>query len=149
MYFCDMKTEDKKKIAQTLYIKLGKSQKEISESVGVTEKTLKNWREKGNWDTLRAGEVSTPDELARSLYAQIQKISDHARDMNEPLTPSDTDQISKLSKAISNIKQKPTLGVISYVMEDFAQFLKKVNLGDAQVLIRHQMSFLEQKAKEA
>lgn len=147
MYFCYMKIDTKKKLAQSLYVRLGKTQKEIADSVSVTEKTIGRWKEKYKWDVLRAAEVSTPEELAKSLYASIFKITDAAKEEQRPLTAAETDQISKISKSIANIKQKPTLSVVSSIMEDFANWLKNRDLNDAQILIKHQMSYLEDRAK--
>ena len=141
-----MKNTQKKALAQELYVRLGKTQKQIAEQVGVTEKTIGRWKEDGNWEALRAAEISGPEELARTLYREIMKISQNAE--GRTLTSAEADQISKISTAIEKIQRRTTLGTVMEVMEEFVVYVKAIDIDLAQRIVTKQMDFLNMKAKE-
>ncbi|MBS1535320.1 MAG: hypothetical protein JST78_09600 [Bacteroidetes bacterium] len=60
--------------AKQLYVNEYLTQKEVSERVGVPEKTISKWRDKGNWDTLRTSMFVTKDVQLKKLYAQLDSI---------------------------------------------------------------------------
>lgn len=135
----------KRTIAQQLYVKTGKPQKDIAAELGLAEKTISGWKKKFNWDTLRAAEITGPVELAKTLYRQIAAISDLADAEGRIINDKEADRISKLAAAIEKIEKKATLGHYVQVMEDFIRYIKDIDLLLAQNVVNHQLNFIQKK----
>ena len=49
--------------------------KDIAAQVGVTEKTLRNWIDKGDWDAMKDAETITRSKLLQDSYKQLAAIN--------------------------------------------------------------------------
>ncbi|MCG9911854.1 MAG: DUF1804 family protein [Flavobacteriales bacterium] len=142
------RSETNRKLATELYVKLGQSQKDIAAQLGVSEKTVGEWKKKLNWETLRASEVSGSKHVIKTLHSQISKICEMAADENRELTDKEADRISKIAAAVERLEKKATLGHVVQVMEEFILYLKGINLTLAQEVVKHQLNFIQKKAHE-
>lgn len=85
--------------ALNLFIE-GKSIEDISEILNVPNKTLYNWRRKGDWDAyLRIGNI----EIARSVEQEVYKLVKEMIDTGKVGDASEVDKLVKLTKALERI----------------------------------------------
>lgn len=68
-------TEGKKQLAYFLFMQ-GTPQKDIASRVGVTEKTIGNWKVDGSWEAKRAAKTISMDELVTKALQKINELLD-------------------------------------------------------------------------
>ncbi|WP_271783879.1 hypothetical protein [Aquimarina algiphila] len=66
-----------KEHAQILYVNERLTKKEVASRVGVTQKTIGGWAEKGNWDNLRKSLLVTKENQLSMLYDQLEWLNTH------------------------------------------------------------------------
>ncbi len=121
--------------AKTLYIKDSLTQKEIAIKVGVTEATIRAWKEKGKWDDLRAIHTISKPEMIRAWYGQINEINIAISQREEGkryASSKESDTLLKLAQAIKSLESE--LG-ISDLVNSFTQlidFIKPQDLAKAK-----------------
>lgn len=131
---CTMKT-NLKQTAQTLYLE-GMAQKEIAQKLHLSEQTISKWKIAGQWDQLKESIAVSRDEIVKKLYQQLNTLlSDH---------PVNADHVSKINKAIREIKNQ--LNVSDYItcFMHFNQYLSSSGmLKEAQLLNSLQQQFIQ------
>lgn len=75
-----MTNKEKEILAQTLYMSGKFTQKAVAEMIGVTEKTIGKWVDKGNWEQMRQIQQVTKAELLKEAYAQLARINKRIND---------------------------------------------------------------------
>lgn len=107
----------KKSQARDLYVK-GFTMQNIAEIIGVTAKTLSNWKDQDNWD--RDKEVATikPSEIKRMILQYAVALK------NGEDLPYKADDLAKISAAFDRISDNKKEAI--YTMESldgFSQFM--------------------------
>lgn len=118
--------DTEKSYAKELYVRGGKTQKQIAVIVGVTEQALSGWIKTENWESEKINVVSSKREQLRTLYTQLGLLNEQnliALTDEDPLTNPNTDSLIKLTKAIKYLESD--LG-ISDIVETGMQFLEFV-----------------------
>ena len=73
-------TEILKELAERIYLSdYSLTQKEVSEKVGVTEKTISNWIESGKWKDKRNSLLVTKKNQLVNLYQQLEMINEEIK----------------------------------------------------------------------
>jgi uncharacterized protein YjcR len=116
--------KQRKELAATLYIEGGMTQKEISLYLETPEKTLKSWREKGSWDTLRAAHTITPSKIVAGIYVEIHETLLGAQAENRRLNAKEHDANLKAAKTIDLLSKKVSIASASGVFTAFNLKLK-------------------------
>lgn len=114
--------------AERLSVKEGKTQREISELLGVSEKTISKWSSKGQWlrqrkEYLTTTRIGPAQKLENALAALIENVEqgELIRD------PRVADQITKIVAAIKRLKgEGDILGETIEVMDRFTKYLNRV-----------------------
>ena len=70
-----MTREQKRNKARRLYTGSNLTRKQIAEDVGWTEKTLRNWIDKEDWDSLKDAKTITRRQLLQDAYSQLKAIN--------------------------------------------------------------------------
>lgn len=141
-----MNFQKKKELAKELYLNTTLTQKEIAERVGVTEKTLKKWREAGDWEKLKSAMLSTKDEIISRYLRMINSILEIAENDDRAVTDAEADKISKLNKAMDAINKELGLSVIIQVFQEYNAFLLPLNTDLAKANNIYQDKFINIKA---
>lgn len=121
-------------MAKVLYVQAEYSLERIAEMVGVSIRTIRNWKADNSWDDLKGLFESSSIEQARRYQKQIDLILDIAdRDGitddsgklkgPRPLTASETDIIYKLERMIATVKGEVGFSETSYVFKQFTRFV--------------------------
>jgi hypothetical protein len=90
--------ERKREIALDLYLNTEKTQKEICEIVGWTEKTFTDNKEKGLWEALKGATTITAANIIRQLYVRLEGLV-YADKI-------DADALIKVTKSIEFLSNK-------------------------------------------
>jgi DNA-binding XRE family transcriptional regulator len=133
--------DEKYAIAQDLFLDTDKTQKEIAEIVGVTEKTLGKWKTEGDWDMLKSASTVTSRKIIDNLYKRSYDLS---------LDPkSKPDDIIKLALSIEKLSnRKVTVSQIINVFKDFIAFAFKDNAELAKEINLLQKKYVDYKISE-
>lgn len=76
-------------------------QKEICERVGVTEKTVSEWKQKGQWDIKRTSKMMSTEDTFNRLLLRINELINQ-----EKFSP---DELSKLVSSMKAFKKDTTI----------------------------------------
>jgi hypothetical protein len=140
-----MTRKQKIDVARTLYLMTEKSQKEICEVVGWTEKTFTEQKQKGNWNEMRDTKSLTKQQIISMLHSQTLKIVEAAKDESRLLSAREVDSIAKLASSIDKMEKKATIETYIEVFEEYNRWLMTVNVDFAQRNNQHQDLFIQSK----
>src|SRR5256885_10308848 len=140
-----MTRNQKVEVARTLYLMTEKSQKEICDVVGWTEKSFTEQKQKGKWNELRDTKSLTKQQIISLLHTQTLKIIDAAKDENRLLSAREVDSIAKLAASIDKLEKKATLETFIEVFEHYNKWLMVVNMDFAQRNNHYQDLFIQSK----
>lgn len=112
--------EDKKALAQQLFLDTDKTQKEIATIAQITEKTLTKWKKEGDWELLRQAQTVTSANLISNLYQKAYDLS-----LEDKI---DADKLVKLANTIEKLSNKKvTVSNMINVFKDFTSWAFGVN----------------------
>lgn len=116
---------EKRKQAQTLYVRNGVLQQDIADIVGVSEKTISLWKNADGWEKQRAAVTTTKDSELTRLYSMLSSLngSIEQREVKYP-TPGEADTLNKLSSAIAKLEQDTGLSATVNVFIRFTKWLR-------------------------
>lgn len=121
--------------AKTLYVRESLTQKEIANRVGVTEATIRAWKEKGKWDELRAIHTISKPEMIRAWYAQINQINiaiSQREEGHRYASSKESDTLLKLSQSIKNLEAELGISEYANAFTDLLDWLKPQDLQKAK-----------------
>ena len=143
------KTNEKKQQAQFIYMAGGKTQKEIADMIGVSERSVHSWVHQYAWDKLRLAAFQAPATIADNLSAQIVELQNviAAREPGKRYpTPQEAEVSRKLISSWEKMKRHPSLSVNMQVLETFRNYIRPVDKDFAQKLGRYTNDFIGEKA---
>lgn len=127
-----MDNQQKKEVAKALYLNTDKSQREICEIVGWTEKTFSDTKSKQRWGEIKETKNLTKQQIISMLHAQTLKTMQLAQDENRLLKASEVDCIAKLTASIDKLERRATIETIIEVFEEYNNWLLTLNVPLAQ-----------------
>ena len=142
-----MTAKQKIEVARTLYLMTEKSQKEICEVVGWTEKTFTDQKNKREWNALKETKSLTKQQIISMLHTQTFKLIEGAKDENRLLSAREIDSVAKLTSSIDKLETKATIETFIEVFEDYNKYLISVNVDFAQRNNGYQDLFIQNKIK--
>lgn len=133
----------KQEIAAMLFIHSGYDGKEIAEHLGVTQKTVSEWKEKGEWTRLKAAQTVTKEKLVTNMYDSILDIQEKVREAGRLQTAAETDQILKLAKAAELMDKKVSIPLSISVFKAFNEFCVNSKLTNLKEYMDLQKRFVQ------
>lgn len=126
MQFCSVKNEKmaklrEQKLAEDLYIKGKKTNKEIAELVGVSEKTIGDWVEKFKWKDRRNAQLASTNNGITNLKALVdlyaQKLIDLENNEEGDIKERArlTDALSKANKTLESFEKDNKIPYATYI----------------------------------
>lgn len=115
-------------VALELYLEGSMSQAEIADLIGVSERTILNWKTKGQWEKQLALRQQTPQELESDIIEIIAEIVKSRKDEKDPGQRLKlADELSKYNKIWDKLKKDSRLSLTEHitVMKDFIAFAQK------------------------
>jgi len=129
--------ERKRDLALEMYLNTDKSQKEICEIVGWTEKTFTENKEKGQWDSLKGASTITAANIIKKLYLRLEKLVDADK--------IDADALIKVTKSIEFLSNKKvTISHHINCAKEFTIWLFAKNPELAKEFNKHQRAFINE-----
>lgn len=125
--FWFMNQEEKKQRAYEVYVlsSVKRTRKEIAKMVQVTEKTLREWIDKYDWDKLREARQITRPQLLQEAYAQLKAINQVIQtEYNNVPNKELSDAKAVIRKEIEAFSSQPIHRYIE-VFEEFIEWLSK------------------------
>jgi len=113
--------------AKDLYFGTHKSQRQIAEEVGISEKTLYLWIKKGAWDEHKMASLAAPAIIIDNLCYMLVELQNHIAlrpEGNRIPTPQEVDSMRKLINSITKMKDYSSTGLNMQVMADFVTYLR-------------------------
>lgn len=90
--------DNKRELALEMYMNTDKTQKEICEIIGWTQKTFTDNKEKHGWDSLKGASTITAANIIRKLYVKLEEVVDADK--------VDADALIKVAKSIDYMSNK-------------------------------------------
>ena len=139
---------EKKHHAQQLYMAGGRTQKEIAEIVGVSERTVHTWVHQFAWDKLRLAAIQAPATIADNICAQLVELQNgiarREPGMRFP-TMEEAEITRKLIASLGNMKKYPSTSQHMQVLETFRNYIRPVDKEFAKQLAGYTTRFLAAK----
>lgn len=138
-----MAKKKEQELAKRYFVDFFKSQKEIAEDLGVTEKTVSSWVTKYNWKALRDAKLNNSTNRAENIKKVIGELTDATLEILDQIkiaeSNNDRPEVLRLKKETTRIAQevgmyqkalekmekdfKTSLSTYMEVMEDIFQSL--------------------------
>lgn len=139
-----MAKKKEQEVAKKLYVELYKSQKEIAEDLGVTEKTVGDWVKKFNWKQERDARLNNSTNRAENIKKVIAELTECTLDVLEEIkvaqfngdkaqalllkkeTTRIAQEVGMYQKALEKMEKNFKISLSTYleVMEDIFQALQ-------------------------
>lgn len=105
-----MAKEKEKRIAFDYYTNQGLTAKAISEIVNVSEKTMGDWIEKGNWKGVRDANMNSSQSTARNIKDLISELTEQRLELNQEIKEAkkqgDNNLVLSLRKQAAALSQE-------------------------------------------
>ncbi len=136
----ELSKSDKKDLAMHLFYDTDKSQKEIADLLGISERTMSQWKQAGMWEEIKQAQTATSKAIIVNLYKRIFDLSTQ---------PNKADEIVKLSSAVERLKdQKITLPQYINAFTDLCKHLISINHPLLKEINKIQNDFILKKINE-
>lgn len=143
-----MKKDNKKFLAQTLYVENGLTQAEVAQRLETTQQQVSRWARNGNWLTLRATRDFSYMSIIRKTQDQINKLYAFIEQEDRTMTAQESDQISKLMKVVKDLDRSYDLQSYVQAFEEFLTFIREIDEELCSRLAVLQYDFLADKIKK-
>ncbi|MFN7611264.1 MAG: terminase gpP N-terminus-related DNA-binding protein [bacterium] len=142
--------KDKEQEAHALYMETNMTCEQIADRIGVNPKTVYAWSRKAEWKVQRAANQVTRKQLIVGYLMQLQKLNDRiALRLDDPIPNSkESDQITKITKAIKSLEKGLTLSDYITSSEEIMRFGMRVNTDATKQFIPVIKEFIQLKARE-
>lgn len=142
------KKELERGFAKVLFINDGLTQKEISERLNVTEKTIGRWVKEGEWENLKKSLLVTKENQLVMLYNQLDFINNHIHTREFKIASTkEADVISKLTSAIKKLETETSIAETVEVCKQLIQFVRQTDIEFSSQLVKYCDVFITNKMK--
>lgn len=125
-------------------------QKELAERVGVSEKTMGEWIEEGGWKKLKRNFILTREEQLANLLDELTELNEAIKNKKEGTRFADSKEANVRRFLIRDIKDLETKALLPELISALTQlldFVRKNDLGDAQMISKYVDSFIKTKLR--
>lgn len=125
-----MEQNPKERLARSLFFETGKTQKQIADIVGVSEKTIYLWMKQGDWKRLRSASKLMPSMIVENFLSQVQELNEEIRQREQGKrypTVQEAEVFRKMVMTIGRIQKGHTQGEYSEMMQKFLSFIMPRN----------------------
>lgn len=126
------------------------TQKELAQRVGVTEKTIAEWIEELNLKKLSRNFLLTREEQLANLLDELVEINTAIKSKKEGERFADSKLANTRRFLIRDIKDLETKALLPEIISSVTQlldFIRKNDLGDAQVVASYVDAFIKSKLR--
>lgn len=145
--YMGLSSKEKKEYAWLLFREGILTQKAIAEKVGVSEKTISEWKEKEGWETKRRSLYNTREDILVDMYLIFENTKNAIKDKGGIANSKDGDAILKLSQSIKNLETETSVGQVFEVCKGLIQHVQKIDFERSKEIIDYVDSFLKEKLR--
>jgi len=146
----ELNRQVKKMLAKELFLTGKRQQKEISNMVGVSEKTICKWSKEGKWELLRANLTTTKESVLSNWYAQLAEMNKNIAE-REPgkrfPTSTESDRMIKISTSIKKLETETGIAEITSVCTGLCEFVRQYDVEKAKEISDHFNAYIESKMR--
>ncbi|OGX23339.1 MAG: hypothetical protein A3K54_00030 [Omnitrophica WOR_2 bacterium RBG_13_44_8] len=128
-----MAKEKERRTAHILYVEQAKNAHEISDLLGIPEKTIGQWVAKGSWKEERAARQASPAKRAGNIKLIITNLSEERLELDRKIKAAENsgntkdltelheavsridDAVSKWNKTLENIERENRISLATYL----------------------------------
>ena len=138
-----------RELAAQLYMYTNMSQKEIAERIGVTEKTIGQWKDLEKWDDMKNAFLSTDRQTIVDLQILLRKQAEKnvEKQKDGSFKKEDADTMLELARTIDTLQGGIPLRMIVQVMDEFISSIPAKDQKLRKQVANLQMVYLLNKAK--
>lgn len=136
--------------AKLLFCKENRTQKDIAETVGVSERTINQWKTEGKWEEYRKSLLKTKEELLKELYAQVEQFNKHILSKEDGKRFPDSkeaDALKKMTASINDLETELGINVIIDMSIEICTWLRPLDFKKAAEIAEIFDSFIKSKIK--
>ncbi len=128
------KPDNKREIAQILYLQGNLPKKDIADKVGVSAQTITKWAAEDKWDSLKKNLLTGKKQRLSELYDELAEFNRMIADKEgyKVATSKEADARRKLITDIKELESKYSIAQTTQIAIDFCEFLKPIDLALAQ-----------------
>lgn len=112
-------------LAEDMYIRQGKTGREIADLLDISEQTISGWKKgregEKTWDDRKRDAQLTPVKLKETLMTEAQNIATGVG------SKINADQLSKVMKAINDLDKTVNPRVVMAVFQGFDNYMAEIN----------------------
>ena len=136
----------KEALARDLFFQTGKTQKEIANIIGVSEKTIYLWMKDGDWKRLRSASKRMPSMIVENFYSQVQELNEEIRNRGAGKrypTIQEAEVFRKMVMTIGRIQKGHTQPEYMEMMQKFLSWVMSQDLTLSKTLTPLANNFLK------
>ena len=141
---------DERQQARNLFFETNFTQAQIAIIVGISEKTVSHWANEDRWRQLRQLAKQTPMMMIGEMYCEVSALNQAIRSREsgrQYATAPEAEIRRKTLASIKMLKENQAPVVHAEVLVNFTDYVKKLNLADAQTLVKHADKYLKGEMK--
>lgn len=140
------KPDNKREIAQILYLQGNLPKKDIADKVGVSAQTITKWAAEDKWDALKKNLLTGKKQRLSELYDELAEFNRMIADKEgyKIATSKEADARRKLITDIKELESKYSIAQTTQIAIDFCEFLKPIDLALAQKVAMLLQAFINE-----
>ncbi len=140
------KPDNKREIAQILYLQGNLPKKDIADKVGVSAQTITKWAAEDKWDSLKKNLLTGKKQRLSELYDELAEFNRMIADKEgyKVATSKEADARRKLITDIKELESKYSIAQTTQIAIDFCEFLKPIDLALAQKVAMLLQAFINE-----
>lgn len=124
-------------LARELFLNTDRSQKDIAEIVGVSQKAVSGWATDGHWAEMKKMREQTPERIVSDLYRELDEINTAIKNREAGTrfaTSAEADARRKIISSIKDMMKEVTLPQYVHVIVALMDYLQNIDLEAAKLL---------------
>lgn len=129
--------ERKKRLAYTLYVENGFTQRIISEITGISERSISNWKKDNDWDRAKEEARMGLEQQRKRLTRQIDNMLTIIEQRKPPYNVPDSkesDTINKLADAAKKLQTELSYAHKAETGKQYIRFIQETHGQEAAIL---------------
>ena len=140
------KQDNRREIAQILYLQGNLPKKDIADKVGVSAQTITKWAAEDKWDTLKKNLLTGKKQRLSELYDELAEFNRMIKEKEgyKGASSKEADARRKLITDIKELESKYSIAQTTQIAIDFCDFLKPIDIELAQKVVDLFQAFINE-----
>lgn len=141
---------NKREIAQILFLQGRLQKKDIAQKLGVSVQTITKWAKEDHWDSLKKNLLTGKKQRLSELYDELEEFNRMIREKvgYKIATSKEADARRKLIHDIQDLESRYNIAQTTQVAMDFCDFLKPLDPTLAQTVVEYFSAFVNEQIEK-